>query len=309
MHQRKCRHLRFRKLLIPDDLQEDLDNIKKLREGKIYNFSMEKRYFRKDGSIIWVNLTVSPMWKIGEKPNYHIAVVEDITKRKEIEKELAQHHQQLEKLVKERTAELTLANQQLRGEIAERKRAEEALLKQQYFLSKAQEIGKIGTWELDIKKNILVWTDENYRIFGLPIGTPLTYETFLNCVHPDDRKYVDKEWKAAFNKKPYDIEHRLLMSNGSIKWVREKAQLDFDEQGHCLRGTGFTQDITERKRAEEELSRREREFRTLTAFAPVGIFKTDVKGKCLYVNKRWCEISKLTSAEAAGHGWTKSSPP
>jgi PAS domain S-box-containing protein len=138
-------------------------------------------------------------------------------------------------------------------DITERKQAEDKLLKQQYFLSKAQEIGKIGTWELDIKKNILVWTDENYRIFGLPIGTELTYEIFLDCVHPSDREYVDREWKAAFDKKPYDIEHRLLMSDGSIKWVREKAQLEFDEQGNCLRGTGFTQDITARKQVEEEL--------------------------------------------------------
>jgi len=200
----------------PDDLQADLENMKKLREGKINEFSMEKRYFRKDGSVVWVNLTVSPMWKIGEWPNYHIAVVEDITVRKHTEEEF---------------------------------------LKQQYFLSKAQEIGKIGTWELDIRKNILVWTDENYRIFGLPIGTKLTYETFLDCVHPDDREYVDREWKAAFNKKPYDIEHRLLMSDGSIKWVREKAELEFDEQGNCLKGTGFTQDITERKKATADLER------------------------------------------------------
>jgi PAS domain S-box-containing protein len=150
-------------------------------------------------------------------------------------------------------------------DLTERKRVESELLKQQYFLTKAQEIGKIGTWELDIKKNLLVWTDETYRIFELPIGTELTYETFLDCVHPDDREYVDKEWKAAFNKKPYDIEHRLLMSDGSIKWVREKAQLEFDEQGNCLRGTGFAQDITQQKLAEEEINVRQKEIEEINA--------------------------------------------
>jgi PAS domain S-box-containing protein len=149
--------------------------------------------------------------------------------------------------------------------ITERKRAEEDLLKQQYFLSKAQEMGKIGTWELDIEKNILVWTDELYRMFELPIGTKLTYEIFLDCVHPDDREYVDREWKAAFNKKPYDIEHRLLMNDGSIKWLREKAILEFDEQGNCLKGIGFAQDITERKRAEEEIKARQREIEEINA--------------------------------------------
>ncbi len=137
-------------------------------------------------------------------------------------------------------------------DITERKKAEEALLKQQYFLQKAQEIGQMGFWELDIKKNELVWTDENCRIFGLPIGTELTYETFLHYVHPDDREHVDTEWKAALNKKPYDIEHRLLV-DGKVKWVREKAELEFNEKDECISATGFTQDITERRSTEEQL--------------------------------------------------------
>ena len=137
-------------------------------------------------------------------------------------------------------------------DITERKKAEEALLKQQYFLQKAQEIGQMGFWELDIKNNELVWTDENCRIFGLPIGTELTYETFLHYVHPDDREHVDTEWKAALNKKPYDIEHRLLV-DGKVKWVREKAELEFNEKDECISATGFTQDITERRSTEEQL--------------------------------------------------------
>ena len=103
-------------------------------------------------------------------------------------------------------------------DISDRKQVEEDLAKKQYFLQKAQEIGNIGTWELDIIKDRLLWTDENYRIFGIPIGTELTYEIFLNCVHPDDREYVDTEWKASFNNKPYDIEHRLLV-DGKVKTV------------------------------------------------------------------------------------------
>jgi PAS domain S-box-containing protein len=134
-------------------------------------------------------------------------------------------------------------------DITERKKAEEELKRQRYYLEKAQDIGSIGTWELDIKNNKLVWTDENYRIFGIPIGTELTYEIFLNCIHPDDREYVDKKWKAALNNEPYDIEHRLLV-DGNVKWVREKAELELDEKGNCVRGIGFTQDTTRRKQAE-----------------------------------------------------------
>jgi PAS domain S-box-containing protein len=113
-------------------------------------------------------------------------------------------------------------------DITERKKIEKTLCKEHYFLCKAQEIGQIGSWEMDVQKNELVWTDENYRIFGIPVGTKLTYEIFLNCVHPDDKEYVDTQWKAAFDKKSYDIEHRILI-DGRVKWIREKAELEFNK--------------------------------------------------------------------------------
>ena len=154
-------------------------------------------------------------------------------------------------------------------DISERKQAEAALKTQRYYLEKAQEIGSIGTWELDISKNELIWTDENYRVFGVAIGTPLTYEIFLNCVHPDDREYVNAEWAAAVNGKPYDIEHRLVV-DGKVKWVREKAELQFDQEGNGIRAIGFTQDITERKQAEKALRQSENLFRDFFANAPIG---------------------------------------
>jgi PAS domain S-box-containing protein len=152
-------------------------------------------------------------------------------------------------------------------DISERLKTEKELLKNQSFLEKAQEIGSIGTWELDTKKSELLWTDENYRIFGLPIGTKLTYEIFLDCVHPEDREYVDREWKAAFDKKPYDIEHRLLV-DGKVKWVREKAELEFNDKDECIRGVGVTQDITGRKLAEQALRESEERYRDIYDNAP-----------------------------------------
>lgn len=142
----------------------------------------------------------------------------------------------------------------LRDEITERKQAENKLIKNQYCLTKAQEIGIIGTWELDIQKNILKWTDENYKIFGVPVGTEMNYEIFLNCVHPDDRDYVHEKWNAGLNKEPYDIEHRLIVDD-KVKWVNEKADIEFDTEGNPIMAIGFTQEITDRKQAEEELSK------------------------------------------------------
>jgi|GEM_PF-403267 len=171
-------------------------------------------------------------------------------------------------------------------DVTDRVKAEKALAKQKEFLQKAQEIGHIGTWELNIEKNELIWTDENYRIFGLPIGTKLTYETFLNCVHPDDREYVDQKWKAAFDKKPYDIEHRVLV-DGDVKWVREKAELHFDETGKCIRGTGFTQDITDRKQAEEALRKSEERLRLSIDASGLSFWEWYPETGIIYFDEKW----------------------
>ncbi|MBF0469511.1 MAG: PAS domain S-box protein, partial [Desulfamplus sp.] len=144
-------------------------------------------------------------------------------------------------------------------DITAKRRAQEELLKQQMILRKAQEIAHIGSWDLDIENNVLIWSDENYRIFGIPTGTRLTYENFLNCVHPEDKKYVDKKWKEALNQKIYDIEQRLLIE-GRVKWVREKAELRFNKNGECTGATGFTHDITERYLVDEKIRMLNREL-------------------------------------------------
>jgi PAS domain S-box-containing protein len=138
------------------------------------------------------------------------------------------------------------------GLTLQRKQAEEALRQNQEDLNRAQAVGQIGSWRLDVERNVLTWSDENHRIFGIPQGTPMTYETFLSTVHEDDRRYVDTIWKAALRGEPYDIEHRIR-ANGEVKWVREKAYLEFGDNGELWGGFGITQDISSRKQAEEEL--------------------------------------------------------
>jgi PAS domain S-box-containing protein len=139
-------------------------------------------------------------------------------------------------------------------DITEHKRVEEELRQSRIDMDCAQEVGQIGSWRLDIRRNVLTWSDENHRIFGVPKGTPLTYEAFLAIAHPDDRRYVDIQWNAGLAGEPYDIEHRIMV-NGQVKWVREKAYLELDDAGGLLGGFGITQDITERKRAEEALQK------------------------------------------------------
>ena len=149
-------------------------------------------------------------------------------------------------------------------DITERKWTEEQLRRSREDLDRAQEVGQIGWWRLDVRRNVLTWSDENYRIFGAPVGTPLSYESFLGIVHPDDRAYVDAKWSAGLRGEPYDIEHRIIADEG-VKWVREKAYLEFDQGGALLGGFGITQDISARKSAEEELRRSEEERKVVEA--------------------------------------------
>ena len=168
--------------------------------------------------------------------------------------------------------------------ITDRKQAEESIQQQQYYLEKSQELGKIGTWELDLKENILRWTDENCRIFGIPPGSVVDYEIFISKVHPDDREYVDREWMAGVAGKPYDIEHRLLI-DGVTTWVREKADVTFDENGVAVSAIGFTQDITERRRAEQTLQQTSAFLQAAMDCSPAGIAIADApSGKLRYVN-------------------------
>ncbi|MDP2880567.1 MAG: PAS domain S-box protein [Azonexus sp.] len=141
---------------------------------------------------------------------------------------------------------------------------EKALRASEDDLIRAQAVGNTGSWRLDVRRNELTWSAENHRIFGIPEGTPLTYETFLSQVHPDDRYFVDRMWQSALTGKPYAIEHRLLV-DGAVKWVIEKAELEFDAAGELIGGFGITQDITGRRLMENQLKEAHDRLTTLAA--------------------------------------------
>ncbi len=201
------------------------------------------------------------------KENYYSKVYEElISQFKElVETHLALlfEHQHLEDVVGERTAELKKANEQLRQKITEHKQTEEALRFSEANLKKAQEVAKIGSWHLDVIKDQLVWSDETYRMLGVPRDQlALTYKKFLETVHPDDRESVDKAWMAALRNEPYDIEHRIVVG-GEVKWVRERAEVEFNEEVQAISGIGTVQDITDRKLAQEQLQKAFSEIKQL----------------------------------------------
>lgn len=137
-------------------------------------------------------------------------------------------------------------------DITERKQVEERIYLSTALLQQTQSVAKIGSWRLNVPHNELSWTDETYRIFGISIDTPLSFECFLDRVHPDDRALVNAAWQAALKGAPYHIKHRIVVA-GETRWVEEHARLDFDAHGNLYSSIGSVQDITEHKAAEEEI--------------------------------------------------------
>jgi PAS domain S-box-containing protein len=138
-------------------------------------------------------------------------------------------------------------------DVTARTRAEEALRASEARLMEAQRIASTGSWELDIAASSLSWSDEVYRIFELDSSEfGATYEAFLAAVHPDDRELVDRAYtEAVEQRQPFDLVHRLLMPDGRVKQVHERAETHYDDRGVPIRSVGTVQDITEQLKAEE----------------------------------------------------------
>jgi PAS domain S-box-containing protein len=139
--------------------------------------------------------------------------------------------------------------------ITKRKQAEEELRLSEARLAEAQRIAHLGNWDWDIVQDKLLWSDGIYRIFSLvPQQFGATYEAFLSYVHPEDRKFVERSVnEALYERRPYNIDHRIVWPDSSVRVVHEKAEVTFDETGKPTRMIGTVHDITELKRAEEEL--------------------------------------------------------
>lgn len=178
------------------------------------------------------------------------------------------------------------------------KEVQEALRESESKLKRAQEVAHVGSWHLDMDTRQVAWSDETYRIFGLPIGQPMQEDDFLRSVHPDDLSYVRQAWADALQGGPYDIEHRII-AHGTVKWVREKALLKFDGEGKPLHGIGTVQDITDHKKFVEALEQGEMWLRSIFRVAPVGIGV--VSGRVLtMVNTRMCEMVGYSREELLG---------
>jgi PAS domain S-box-containing protein len=237
----ELRTLQFLDITHEDYREANWALIAELVEGKRRQFQIEKKYKRKDGSSIWVSNNVSLVPGTERVPRFIMALSEDITQRK---------------------------------------RAEEALRRSEAYLAEGQRLAKTGSWAVDPKtEKCIYWSEEMRQIFGLdPQRSNLPdREEFLRLVHPEDRnKFNEQVDKALRAKADLVQDYRIVLPDGTVKHIHAIGHLVLDETGNIIEGVGTDMDVTERKRAEEQLRRSEADLLEAQRISQTGSWKHDV---------------------------------
>ena len=257
--------LTFQAITHPDDLDADLALAGQLARGEIPRYQLEKRYIRKDGTIVDIHAQRSILRDREGAPLYYIAQIEDIT---------------------------------------ERKRAEAALKDSERRLALALDSAQMGMWDLDLLTDTSVRSLRHDQIFGYSSPVPTWGAAiFMTHVVPEDREVAKRAFEKAFASDNFDMECRILWADKSIHWISAKGRVYRNPKGDPVRMMGTVRDITERKRAEEALQRSEREFRELAESMPQIVWATRADGWNIYFNQQWVDYTGLTLEESYGEGW------
>jgi PAS domain S-box-containing protein len=237
----ELRTLQFLDITHEDYRKANWALIAELVEGKRRQFQIEKKYRRKDGSSIWVSNNVSLVPGTERVPRFIMALSEDITQRK---------------------------------------RAEEALRRSEAYLAEGQRLAKTGSWAVDPKtEKCIYWSEEMRQIFGLdPQRSNLPdREEFLRLVHPEDRdRFNERVDKALCAKGDVVHDYRIVLPDGTVKHIHAIGHMILDETGDIIECVGTDMDVTERKRAEEQLRRSEADLLEAQRISQTGSWKHDV---------------------------------
>lgn len=177
-------------------------------------------------------------------------------------------------------------------DVTEKKSIQEQIEESNRKLKTAQQIAKLGYWKRDLDTNQLYWSDEVYNIWELdPEKAEPTLSYLYETIHPDDLDEFKNNLEALVDDKEYNIEHRIVLENGSVKWIHEKGNL-IKEDGNPVSFEGTVQDITEKKRSEIELAKAYREKQNILESIEDGFFT---------INKNWIVTYWNRAAERMLH--------
>jgi PAS domain S-box-containing protein len=225
----ELRALCYLDITYEEDRQANRVLAAELWEGKGQQFRHEKRYRRKDGKLIWVRNTVSLAPGTETAPQFGMAIVEDIT---------------------------------------ERKQAEEALRRSEAYLAEGQKLSHTGSWAWNLSSGEVFWSQETYRIFGIDPVKPASalLEAFLERIHPEDRPRIAQGLKtAATQKRRHETDYRIVLAGGLIRYIHEVVYPVTNEAGEVIERYGLAMDVTEHKRTADELQGSRDQLRALAA--------------------------------------------
>lgn len=182
-------------------------------------------------------------------------------------------------------------------ETTERKKAEEELIQTQNRLSIATKAAKIGIHDYDIVANTVQWDERIREIWGVEPDEPITYETFIENLHPNDRAAVQAEMNKALDPKrgEFYAEYRVInRKDKTMRWVYATGKTFFDEKYNAVRLIGTAEDITERKKTEEALRESEEKLRRAIEDAPIPVIMHAEDGEVLKISRSWTELTGYT---------------
>ncbi len=222
---------------------------------------------------------------------------------KRIKAEINALNEKLEQRVAERTQELAAANKQLRSEIAERRRSEEALSESEAQLQAAIDAADIGLWDWDLVSGRIIWLGNHEKMFGFAPGEfDGTYAGFIKRVHPEDLEELERAVRRAREGGPeYIHEYRVILPDGSIHWIADRGRFVYDEVGQPVRMYGAVLNITEEKQAQEALRQSESDLAEAQQAARVGSWRFDIGTNTV----RWSEeLYRIFDVEKTSFGGT-----
>jgi diguanylate cyclase (GGDEF)-like protein/PAS domain S-box-containing protein len=213
--------------------------------------------YKKDGSSFWNEFEVTPVANEDDIYTHWIAVQRDITQRKLAEKELDKYRNHLEVLVKERTHDLTAVNERLKTEIVSREKIELELVDKKANLEEAQRIANLKSWQLDIANGKVIWSEGLYNMYGFdPHQTASSYTEQHKLFTPESwSKLSTAMSKTIDTGVPYELELEIARKDGKNQWIWARGEAIRNEKGDIVNLHVVAQDITERKRAKEQLER------------------------------------------------------